>query len=109
MTDEEIVRRLAEIEGIKAPIKTGNGTRCVYVDGEYSHDWNPLTNKGQAFERVEKYGLSISKIGERWVVNEAWSPDIAFDPISEGGCDAYDLSLPRAICLAIIAAHEGER
>lgn len=115
MTDDEINRKVAEIEGWKyqthSPdwsiwwckfVDDGNGWytrpeepdrwRCAACYGEYpapyATDWTwcgPL---------VEKYLVCMTHRGERWYA-------CVYD-----GPDANDGDPKRAICLAVIAAHD---
>jgi hypothetical protein len=105
MSDEEILRRLAEIEGVKSlPIgpdgmvcDLGNPTaKFLYEDGAGGYDWNPLTNDAQALGLVKKHEVLIEECsGDGWHTM----------------CDGEqrcDPDLNRAICLAVIAAREGK-
>lgn len=96
MTNEELLRRVAEIEG------------CDRERGFWYHPeidpgepFDPLEDKGQSMELVEKYRMDVScDEEERWY---------AFVPRRYGTYPgATDSSLNRAILLAIVAAHGGE-
>lgn len=84
LSDEEILRRVAEIEG--------------FVNGaEVEWDWNPLTNDAQAMGLVKKYRCGVINPYEG---KEEWSV------LCESAAWCADESLNRAICLAIIEAHQ---
>jgi len=82
MTDEEILRRLAEI------LENSN-LRFWPVD--------PLHNDAQCLALVKKYEISLSFDGLKW-----WADSGDLEPAWWG----TDSSLNRAVCLAIIEAHK---
>jgi hypothetical protein len=108
MTDLEICKRIAEIEGLNVAAPSEVASReylenvCVIIpEGEYhpqSYCYNPLTDKALCFDLMVKHKLSlIAPEGEQ----EDWD------------CVIRDVltvhkSPNRAICLAIIEAHKNE-
>lgn len=102
MTDEEILRRLAEIEGWT---DCGTHTVSLYeghkaLEGlwikELGKVWNPLTNWSDLGPLIEKYRV--------WIKHDemgSWGAIEGYEPI-----EVFNESLPHAICLAIIEAHE---
>ena len=92
MTDQEILQRLAEIEGGL----DFNGGKW-WVRNEYNKSWNPLTDWSDLGPLIEKYKACI----EWHESNQAWDADILVGP-------GYvrNASLPHAICLVIIEAHK---
>jgi hypothetical protein len=81
LTDDQILKRLAEIEGLDVLI---NGV-LREVRGQFFQLWNPLERWEDCGQLAEKHGVHISA-GERG------------DP---------DPEIKRAICLEIIEAHDG--
>jgi len=97
MTDEEILKRLAEIEGYKLSeygfrYSTTFNAIIHYQDDDFS-PWNPLHDDAQCLALVKKYGLWISAPlfeGDEWGVSDY------------GGPEYKDISLNHAVCFAII-------
>ena len=105
MTDEEILKRVAEIEGVSALgidpdgqiCDVGNPTaRLVYEDPVGGYTWDPLENWSDLGPLIEKYKVEISwdEVNGRW---SCW--------IDKGEGASMHKSLPHAICLAIIEAY----
>lgn len=99
MTDEEILKRLAEIEGWTA-CESISPDRIPYTRWRDldENTWiyesvNPLHNDAQCLALVKKYHLSLEYLKD---YDGAWLV---------GGIE-YDPSLNRAVCLAIIEAHK---
>ena len=100
MTDLEICKRIAEIEGYRVSTDVrpscGSAYANIYPDNCYGN-YNPLIDKALCFDLMVKYKLSlIAPEGEQ----EDWD------------CVIRDVltvhkSPNRAICLAIIEAHKG--
>ena len=104
MTDEEILRRLAEIEGIS---HWPGEAREVYAGG-----WNPLTNWSDLGALIERI---LSRDGPGWleiavgqqITTEGWKWSAEVDrSVDVPEICRIDDSLKRAICLAIIEAHK---
>lgn len=102
MTDEELLAKVAEIEGCEWD---GHGFLAATKQSDDGDDWNwnPLTNRAQALELMEMYRLdaywingSDDKDGNKWWVR-FWR--------DHSGVWGKDPSLPRAICLAIVEAN----
>lgn len=114
MTDEELLRKLAEIEGYW----DGNdfwmeGTSMIPPwEDDYDHVWNPLTNWSDCGPLVEKYADFLSFNRCDWSKTEQcylnwkiswWDSSKPVETEIEGDrCP----DLKRAICLAIIASKE---
>jgi len=118
MNNKQILKRLADIEGIGFCAKyvkgigSYGGRDIVYMckrchfQGKHPiayttkgrEVWNPLTNPADAFALVEKHDVWIESDGDGWH---------AF----VDGVVAVDPDLKRAICLAVIEArpeaHDG--
>jgi len=100
MTDEEILKRLAEIEGYKLSeygfrYSTAFNAIIHYQDDDFS-PWNPLHDDAQCLALVKKYRITLLSSGPKYYnaivsVSSAWG---------------IDESLNRAVCLAIIEAHK---
>ncbi len=95
MTDEEIVRRVAEIEGkrLSAVVCRPHLLRM----GNY----NPLANPSDTMALIEKYKPTMGWVGEAWTVFLRLG-------VSSSSYQAKHESLPHAICLAVIEAHKEE-
>lgn len=90
LSDEEILKRIAEIEG-----KTG-GEIIWRKDGSIALcRWNPIHDWGDLGPLIEKYKLSIECFA---IPENGW-----FWRIDD---ETEDQSLPHAILLAIIEAHD---
>ena len=98
MDDLEICKRIAEIEGIKLTIK------CCYVNGFFNRhalmtdeyeEYNPLTDDALCFQLMVKY-----KVDVRHYIDGSVDAYITFNKQEVTGSN-----LNRAICLAIIEAH----
>ncbi len=109
MTDLEICKRIAEIEGyhVSTDVKPSCGSAYanIYPDNCYGN-YNPLTDKALCFDLMVKYDVVY--------LNEEAFADC--DPGAGPECGGYystgygvSTSSPqKAICLAIIEAHEGK-
>jgi len=116
MTDDELLQRLAEIEGVKwtdgyiggefpeFPYRVSAG---YYMPGEVR--WRPLTDDAQAMALLKKYRVNI--IGPSKNVDtggEIPLRAICAGPV--GRATRYvdeHTDLNRAICIAIVEAHSG--
>ena len=101
MNDEQILRKLAEIEG--KPYLHGDAitddTPAFKWAADNGHFWNPLTNWSDCGPLVEKYELCM-------VLN----PDRVWEcGPSDNFQTTEDLDLKRAICLAIIESKAVEK
>ena len=99
MTDYEINKRLAEIAGHEV-VTIGDGG-VVWVGGLVGRDyvcvWSPLTDWSQLGPLMERFETDVLTYGGEYQV------DVHVEARA-GGHTSTDLK--RAICLAIIAAHE---
>lgn len=119
MTDEQILKRMAEIEGWYVEEILGHVR--LWVDENFCKSGDtygivdPLTNWSDLGPLIEKY-----KIGVDWLPSDlnAWDEERGLkweaeiwdysDPEKyKWVCSAQDKSLPHAICLAIIEANGG--
>lgn len=90
LSDEEILKRVAEIEGLE--ILNGIPRK---MQGQFFQPFNPLTNWSDLGPLIEKYKLSIECFA---IPENGW-----FWRIDD---ETEDQSLPHAILLAIIEAHD---
>ena len=99
MTDLEICKRIAEIEGyrVSTDVKPSCGSvyANIYPDNCYGN-YNPLTDKALCFDLMVKYELSI----EPQLFNLTYA-HIDYQHA------VLDENPQKAICLAIIEAHKG--
>ena len=108
-TDEEILKRLAEIEGWRfirgQAYRQEDGFNSHYGRSyKESYPVNPLTNWSDLGRLIEKYKMDISWCGKRETIpkyKNTW--EVKWD--DEPFCFINHESLPHAICLAIIEAH----
>ncbi len=105
MTDLEVCKRIAEIEGIDFEAEDGKviqlapNTNIPNAKVGYFTSWfNPLTDKALCFNLMVKYRVDIVQSTGGNVEAHCWGGNTLF------GAD--DEVLQRAICLAIIAKHE---
>lgn len=85
MTDEEILKRLGEIEGLLLPEEKLSANDLMF--------WNPLENWADLGPLIEKYDVWLPENDGCW---HAWCD----------GCIVLDKSIHRAVCLSIIEAHK---
>lgn len=103
MTDDEINKRVAEIEGLEfnGHYWFRQGEQPEYFDPPpYATDWAWV---GQL---VEKYAIDLLTDGKA-----EWRAVSVRHPVTDKMRDvwgAYEKTPHRAICLAVIAAHEGK-
>ena len=105
LTDLQICRRIAEIEGINwMPAYPSQPSEFVGLVNdndscgtppELIGEYNPLTDKALCFELMVKHEINVYKI-----TNEVWNAEHRI------GKAIKDKNPQRAICLAIIAKHE---
>ena len=111
MKDFEICKRIAEIEGLCVASPAEAEARgylptvcCITPNGKYlggSNSYNPLTDKAMCFDLMVKYKVTIT-FDEYCVIAEILlkKEDGDYSFYSQTYCPQ------RAICLAIIEAHE---
>jgi hypothetical protein len=93
MTDLEICKRIAEIEGNKATVvECADGS---WLCGEECDEYNPLTDKALCFDLMVKYKVEVE-----WCGNECATYK---DELQR---EIHDISPQKAICLAIIEANK---
>lgn len=89
MSDEELLKRVAEIE--YRFLETKYESSMKLADWHY---WNPLTSDSDAMGLLKKH--------EVWLIEcdgDGWHALC-------DGCEEVDPDLNRAICLAVVAAHD---
>ena len=102
MTNEEILKRLAEIEGIDL----GDFQLKTYSDTTISIVWNPLTRWQDLGPLIEKYEPTMMKIAAEGVPGTDHFVEVDYWSVHIKGPDVKRESLPHAICLAIIEANQ---
>jgi len=105
MTDDELLQRLAEIEGLSwmDSYESGDDAQFTFsvARGYYLPNgvlFKPLTNDAQAMALLKKYLLTVLWSGQWEVVHEGNNSVLSV---------GEDESLNRAICMAIVEAHSG--
>ena len=94
LTDLEICKKIAEIEGVKIEI-VGDHT-VEMITPFHQRIYNPLTDDALCFQLLKKYRLEIETSPTHFQ---------AYFTVSRG---VTDTSLNKAICLAIIEANSNE-
>ena len=111
MTDLDICKRIAEIEGFEEiPYEhLQMSDKSKFVDlGDWNYLRNPLTDKALCFDLMVKHRISFEEVysienGESEGFIATWlTKDFGFYK------ESHDKNPQRAICLAIIAKHEGK-
>ena len=105
MTDLEICKRIAEIEDVQHQVEMEGTPNCYIYSEELNEEFNPLTDKALCFDLMVKYDVVF-------LDDEAYAGCESGAGPESGGyyCEGYGVSTSspqRAICLAIIEAHEG--
>ena len=119
MTDLEICKRIAEIEGLlwvvaypntnKEFIGLINGNDLTGTPPELIGEYNPLTDKALCFDLMVKHNIEVTPM-----FSGCWCATVAnkytFDEqIDYKLCLSWlDENPQKAICLAIIEAHKNE-
>lgn len=107
LTDLEICKRIAKIEGYQTEY-FGGYECCAFKGDEHmkphigKYDfipYNPITDDGLCFRLMVKYGISVFTHEYGYYANMNSEHSVS---------RSFTESPNRAICLAIIAAHEGE-
>ncbi len=105
MTDLEICKRIADIEGLlwvvaypdtdKEFVGLINGNDLTGTPPELIGEYNPLKDKAICFNLITKYELEVFKVDSKW-----------FCICTSSNTTKHDENPQKAICLAIIEAHE---
>jgi len=106
LTDLEIRKRIAKIEGILNPSCDGADIYANIGDDDLPiwHRYNPLTDDALCFQLMVKYDCDV--ISPYRPNNDThWECQIFTDNCADA-VSIYDDSPSKAICLAIIEAHE---
>lgn len=102
LTDLEIAKKIAEIEGFK--FGTVHGTPVIVSDSEDCTSFDPLTDDALCFKLMVKYRVSLSGYNQPDGVISAY--DVDKNGYINKECS--HTSPNRAICLCIIEAHKGK-
>lgn len=105
MTDEEILKSVAIIEGHDQNNIDWWQGNYVHLQGDgpegrWSEAWNPLHNPADLLALIEKYRLDISAEMDRW--------EVSYTDMTKPGHPepVVHPSLPHAVLMAIIEAHK---
>mgnify|MGYP003667801564 CR=1 FL=1 len=122
LTDLEICKRIAEIEGLKVAslkeviARDYREDTCIILPRKNEHcsrsySYEPLTDDALCFRLMVKYGLEASPMGDgSWSVTVIDKRNIYGEPdyrLCEYG--HTDTQLSKAICLAIIEANSNDK
>ena len=110
LTDLQICKRIAEIEGIYCHISE-NKKHVMVRDKSITWlikfvNYNPLTSDSLCFKLMIKYDMPPMKVHSLKLYDCVFSEDVI--EISRGAGIVSDKSPNKAICLAIIEAHKDE-
>ena len=113
LTDLEICKRIADIEGKKghefmwAFVLSENYNEAVneshsnsYSFSPCHYEYNPLTDDALCFQLMVKYKIQLKKVTN----GDGWSA--SFNRLNHSICTLFNTSPNKAICLAIIEAHK---
>lgn len=109
MTDLEICKRIAEIEGymVSTDVKPSCGSAYVNMHPDNCYgNYNPLTDKALCFDLMVKY-MRYFKIQSDENITSIYVHDLEAMSPQDLLCIVKDTDPQRAICLAIIEAHKG--
>ena len=99
MTDLEICKRIAEIEGVQHQFEMEGTPNCYVYSEQLNKEYNPLTDKELCFDLMVKYDVRVEPVDcNAWLDNEDSYPE--YEVIHHEG------TLQEAICLVIIEAHK---
>jgi hypothetical protein len=119
LTDLEICKRIAEIEGLNVAAPSEVVSReylenvCVILpegeDHPQSYCYNPLTDKALCFDLMLTHRVSVLDCGSRWEASIDYIADVGIMSPDETCCYyTEDEDLHRAVCLAIILKDDKE-
>lgn len=105
LSDLEICQHLADIEGLQTYVQFSS-IRCIVRDGD-DYYFNPLDNNDQCFSLMEKYRVARTyepyhMIGWSYHVVDGANPIHITQNQNFFGSGRPDLSIQKAVCLAII-------
>ena len=103
-TDLEICKQVAEIKGLDWCLHPELGS--TYITKQFSevsapnlywHNYNPLTDDTITADLIDEYYLEVGRYGTWYGVFQGDKP------LGSDGCLSYELSLRKAVALAVIA------
>ena len=108
LTDLEICKKIAEIEGYTT--KAHEGYDCCAVDGNdviRFIPFDPINNDGHCFRLMVKYKITV-EFTRYYEHLKSASTKAYYDDKADNGYGAYirDIKPNKAICLAIIEAYK---
>ena len=106
LTDLEICKRIAEIEGLEISCEwdCGNNGILIGKGGGDLEEYNPLTDDALCFRLMIKYSVDIQH-GKSMGLAKVYD-DPEDNPLSEICFYQEDAQYSKAICLAIIKSKE---
>ena len=114
MDDLSICKRIAEIEGIKSKIdkamddikllKQSAATGITTSSQGFVDIYNPLTDDALCFQLMVKYEVNINRYYDSVTIDSDYNDK---PPIASVSFSTDDVSINKAICLAIIEAYKG--
>ena len=107
LTDLEICKRIAEIEGYKTSVTDVKKGVWASIHKNDCYGWyNPLTDDALCFQLMVKYCIDVIS---PYLVNDEskWEAQMFVSGCADA-VNAYDDDPRRAICLAIIEAHKND-
>ena len=109
MSDLEICKRIAEIEGVYHHLSETEVKHVMVRDNSVTWmirfvEYNPLTDDALCFQLMLKYDMPPMKVSDSDLYDCIISDDL--DLLLIGGGTITDKSPNKAICLAIIEAHK---
>lgn len=96
MTDLEICKKIAEIEGYD--ISFQDGFVCFEKENDIGFELNPLENKALCWDLMIKHNIALQKTKDYFGAERY---EVYINPSS-----IYDENPQKAVCLAIIKKHE---
>lgn len=106
LTDLEICKRIAEIEGIDHHIEMPDTINAYIYSEQLNKEFNPLKDDGLCFRLMVKHCIELS-----YYEDEGNAMYYAFFESRNGemkSCGDYK-SAHKSICLTVIGMHEGDQ
>ncbi len=108
LTDLEICKRIAEIEGVHV---FNDGAALLVPDYEESlrtgydedKEYNPLTDDALCFQLMVKYEVNVNRYYDSVTIDSDYNDK---PPLANVSFATDDVSINKAICLAIIEANK---
>ena len=109
MTDLEICKRIAEIEGVQHQLEMEDKPSCYVYSEHLNKEYNPLTDKALCFDLMVKYNIELTPLKRGDFLATPINPyDVYGEPDMYLNNGYGDNSPQKAICLAIIESHKDD-